>query len=718
MNPSRWGNALRCLLMVVMIQFAMPTTPLFANDDDNYLPGEVVIKLLQAGDLASVAADYQLEPLPLDQFGARPIYRMRILDGVDPQGKAAALAGDGRVQYAEPNFLEETPEGRQRFKWASGGSAGEYAEQWAGAKIGLAAAHGATRGAGVTVAVLDTGIDPNHSAFAGRLVPGYDFVNMDADPSEEGNPDQYLVYGHGTHVAGLVALAAPEAKIMPIRVLDAEGRGNIWVLAEALAYAVDPDGNPATNDGAQVINLSLSTRRPTNLLQEIIKAITCSSDDDDDDRNECLTPTGRGVVVVAAAGNRASDLPEYPAAEGVNGLLAVAASTANDTLATFSNYGGWVQVAAPGEQIIGPVPGENYGVWSGTSMAAPLVAGQAALVRAARPDWDAAAVTNEIIATAAEIGGVVPRRVDAAASLNVVSAHVLTITGTAANDEIQLQVGPTPGEVIVLKAPGVGGGARFADIATLVVASGGGDLDKVAIKAELTSNLSIKLDAGAGGDEVKLETKALSGVVTVRVDLVGASGHNKLEWLVDSAASALALALSVTTATGNDAVLLQVASFAPSERLALQLTANTRAGADKIETILNSAAATVDLAIATKTGTGNDQIKVELNQLAPAQVNTNFNIALDADNDNGHVILKGSTATKVVNGLINGGAHNDTLQLLVEGPATGSSVLDGGSEQDSCTATFGALQNCDGSSQEGMTTGAELYRAYLALVVK
>lgn len=443
MNQIRGRTALRIALTAVIfcvgVIFWMGAVakPLLANDDESYLPGEVVVKLLQTSDLATVAATFQLDPTPLDQFGARPIYRLRILDGADPLAKADTLAKDARIQYAEPNFIEETPEGRQRMRWSSGGSGGEFGEQWAGSKIGLADAHKVTRGAGITVAVLDTGIDLDHTAFTGRLVPGYDYVDMDTEPREEGNYDANLGFGHGTHVAGLVALTAPEAKIMPIRVLDADGRGNIWVLAEALAYAVDPDGNPATNDGAQVINLSLSTRRHTDLLENIIREVTCNSDDDDDDDDDkdedidddddddCPILNGRGAVIVAAAGNRTSDLLEYPAAEGVNGLLAVAATTESDVLADFSNYGGWIHVAAPGEKIMGPVPGNEYGVWNGTSMAAPLVAGQAALLRAVHADWDAAAVTSQIVSKATDIGGPVPRRVHASAALAGAASEVV-----------------------------------------------------------------------------------------------------------------------------------------------------------------------------------------------------------------------------------------------------------------------------------------------------
>ena len=161
-----------------------------------------------------------------------------------------------RVVYAEPNFIGRAPEGVQRVSWPKGEEDDDYQEQWAAGMIRLPEAHTITRGAGITIAVLDTGVDATHPALAGQLVNGYDFVDLDADPSEGGSAEQNLHYGHGTHVAGLVALVAPEAKIMPLRVLDENGSGNIWVLAEALTYAINPDGNLNTADGADVINLS------------------------------------------------------------------------------------------------------------------------------------------------------------------------------------------------------------------------------------------------------------------------------------------------------------------------------------------------------------------------------------------------------------------------------------------------------------------------------
>ena len=203
--------------------------------------------------------------------------------------------------------------------WSVGGDAGGYVAQWAPQMIHLSVAHQINQGTGsngqpIKIAVLDTGVDPTHPALAGHLLPGFDFVDNDNDPTEVGT-QQTGPYGHGTHVAGLIALVAPEAKIIPIRVLDPQGIGNVWVLAEALSYAVDPDGNPSTHDGADVINMSLSTLRQTSLLRSVLSKIC----DDvplpgEDDFPAVGNPN---LVVIAAAGNGGDTTRQYPAAEDV-----------------------------------------------------------------------------------------------------------------------------------------------------------------------------------------------------------------------------------------------------------------------------------------------------------------------------------------------------------------------------------------------------------------
>ena len=273
--------------------------------------------------------------------------------------------------------------------------------------------HRIATGAGVRVAVLDTGVDASHPALAGHLEPGHDFVDGDTDPSESGTRLD-AAFGHGTHVAGIIARIAPAARIVPMRVLDAQGAGDTWVIGEALLRAVDPDGNPATDDGAHVINLSLGSTGRSRLMDSVAHLAQCGvavagdpvTDQSDPgygvDRERCSLSAG--ALMVAAAGNDGSrSLRIYPAAEGAYGLVSVAASRADGRLAEFSNSGRWIDVAAPGDGLTSPVPGGGFGTWSGTSMAAPVVTATAALLRQMAPGLPA----KEIKRCMVRMGGVV-----------------------------------------------------------------------------------------------------------------------------------------------------------------------------------------------------------------------------------------------------------------------------------------------------------------------
>jgi len=394
----------RAFIIVVLLTLIVATMPVRvgAVNSTDYVGNEVLVKLRPLANLLQIVIAYGLDPNigPNDRLGSLPIYRLRIIDGVSPLIKVATLALNPLVAYAEPNYIGQAPESVYGSAWSKGDNDETgYKTQWAPDKVRLPEAHTVSRGAGVTVAVLDTGADLTHRALAGRLVQGFDFVDLDADPSEEGAYGQDAAYGHGTHVAGLVALAAPDAKIMPLRILKPDGTGNSWLLAQAIRYATDYR--------VGVINLSYSVQHRSLLLDDVLSIVTS------------MQP---GAVVAAAAGNSGGTAPEYPAAEDVPGLLAVAASTRSDKLANFSTCGSWVSVAAPGERIVSSVPldsGSAYATWSGTSMAAPLTAGTAALVRAAQPNLRPAEVAQRIIMTSKPIGGSVPHRIDAAAAVGL-----------------------------------------------------------------------------------------------------------------------------------------------------------------------------------------------------------------------------------------------------------------------------------------------------------
>jgi len=168
--------------------------------------------------------------------------------------------------------------------------------------------------------------------------------------------------GHGTMVAGVIAAVAPDAMIMPLRVFDDNGDADDFTIAKAIRWAVD--------HGANVINMSFGTLEDSNTLKAAIKYAS-----------------GKGVVLVASAGNNNTSTPQYPA--GYNDdVMAIAATDLRDVKASFSNFGDVVDAAAPGVNIITPYPGGYYAVVSGTSFSSPMVAAEAAVLLEARRQRD------------------------------------------------------------------------------------------------------------------------------------------------------------------------------------------------------------------------------------------------------------------------------------------------------------------------------------------
>ena len=252
-------------------------------------------------------------------------------------------------------------------------------------RLKLANAQARTRGAGVLVAVLDTGADTAHPVLAGRTLPAWNYVDDTADVSDvpqgvdsDGDGVRDAAVGHGTFVSGLVGLVAPRAQILPARVLNSDGVGNTLAVAEAIVDAV--------RAGADVINLSFGTSEEVD-SKVVAEALRVAENNK--------------VVVVSAAGNTRSMVPHFPASAST--VCGVAALGAGSQLAYFSNRGPWVEVAAPGDQLVGPMPGGGYAVWSGSSMSSALVSGQAALLRALDAEASAGAIIDDIEATAREV---------------------------------------------------------------------------------------------------------------------------------------------------------------------------------------------------------------------------------------------------------------------------------------------------------------------------
>lgn len=238
---------------------------------------------------------------------------------------------------------------------------------WGLDDVKVDAVHHCSTGAGVTVAVIDSGVQADHPDLAGQVVAGPAFLDGGTETPGGGGVDPS---GHGTHVAGTiaaltgngigVAAVAPDATILAVRVLDAEGNGWSTDVAKGINHAVDL--------GVEVINLSLgSTSRSGAIRTAVDRA------------------WDQGVAVVAAAGNTPNcSNPCWPGAEPKT--IAVAAHTPNRQTATFSVNGSWLDVSAPGTGIISTYPtGTGYAASNGTSMASPHVAGLSALMLATDP---------------------------------------------------------------------------------------------------------------------------------------------------------------------------------------------------------------------------------------------------------------------------------------------------------------------------------------------
>jgi subtilisin family serine protease len=302
------------------------------------------------------------------------VYLLTVAES-DAAAALTALRSDSTVEYAEPDRVAE-PAFVPNDPYVSTGS------EWHLAKIQAPAAWDITRGAtNVLIAVLDSGINAAHPDFAGRIVPGFNFVSGTTSIDDD--------FGHGTAVAGTVvatgnnnvgvAGVAFGCSILPVKVVNGSGFAYYSAIADGIHYAVD--------HGAHVINISIAGDSPSITLQEAVDYAWSNN-----------------VVVVAAAGNSANSDPQYPAA--CDHVVAVAATEPDDSLAPFSSYGPFVSLSAPGDNIWTTQRelSHPYGSCRGTSFASPIVAAVAALVASANPALSNDQIVSVILSAADNLG--------------------------------------------------------------------------------------------------------------------------------------------------------------------------------------------------------------------------------------------------------------------------------------------------------------------------
>ncbi len=260
------------------------------------------------------------------------------------------LKNDKEVLFAEPDIKVEADNFNDPM----------FNEQYALKKVDAVNAWAVNQGNQSTViGIIDTGVDLDHPDLKSKLLDGYNAINPGTPPKDDAR--------HGTHVAGIASAIgdnsigisglAPKCKILPIKVLG-NGTGSIATISDGLIWAAD--------HGADVVNMSLGTYTEEKTLGEAVKYAL-----------------GKNVVCVATMGNDNMEKRRFPA--GFPGMIAIGSTDENDKKSTFSNYGDWITVSAPGTNILSTLPTymspNGYGKMSGTSMAAPLVTGLVGLIR-------------------------------------------------------------------------------------------------------------------------------------------------------------------------------------------------------------------------------------------------------------------------------------------------------------------------------------------------
>ncbi|MDH2885327.1 S8 family peptidase [Bacillus cytotoxicus] len=342
---------IKFLLLTVSLVFGCfffhPSSSNAAPSSNEYVPNQIIVKFK---DNTSLSKSQEFHK----SVGAEVVSKDDVL-GFEVvkftkgtvKDKIKMYQNNPNVEYAEPNYYFYA-------FWTPNDP--YFNNQYGLLKIQAPQAWGAQRSdPGVKIAIIDTGVQGNHPDLSSKVIYGYDYVDNDGQ-SDDGN-------GHGTHCAGIagaitnnnigIAGVAPQSSLYAVRVLDNQGSGTLDAVAKGIRESADA--------GAKVISLSLGATNGGTALQQAVQYAW-----------------NKGAVIVAAAGNDGNTRPNYPAY--YSEVIAVASTDQNDQKSYFSNYGSWVDVAAPGSSIYSTYKGSTYRSLSGTSMATPHVAGVAGLL--------------------------------------------------------------------------------------------------------------------------------------------------------------------------------------------------------------------------------------------------------------------------------------------------------------------------------------------------
>lgn len=478
-----------------------------------YVPGRVVVRLRQAPAAMAIplsASQFGQLGAPLEtMLGRHSVLSLKGLSSRLPQWRLLevssatdipALAGrlgrEALVELAEPDYYAQPlaapndPLFAQQWHHRNTGQTGGTA----GADVGSTAAWDVWTGsANVVIAVLDTGIELSHPDLSANIASGgWDFIDNDATP-EDAN-------GHGTHVSGIIAAQGNNfsavsgilwrAKILALKVCGSGGCP-FTAIADALHFAA--------NNGARVINMSLGGPSGSSLLEEAVNDASAA-----------------GCVVVAAAGNSGTESPSYPAF--YSNVIAVSATDHRDVLASFSQRGSWVDISAPGDNILSTYLGGSTALLSGTSMASPMVAGAAGLIFSLQPSLTAAEVRLRLTSSAANIDAQNPGlsgklgagrlQVGAAMALapqilsfSIAPDEAFLNNALLANYQAQLSTGILGGRAVLLdqldRELGLGNTAQFVVTGSSLV-SGSIQIGNLAGRYPLVSSVHLRLEFNHG----------------------------------------------------------------------------------------------------------------------------------------------------------------------------------------------------------------------------
>ena len=321
-----------------------------------HVPGRLLVVPRHGVEAGLVKRTLQLSGARLNR--QIPALQLHVLDVPEESSEAVlqSLQQSGMFQSVERDYYAHTAAAPSITP-----NDPSYINQWHLPKISAPQAWAVNTGAAsVVIAVIDSGVDSTHPDLSPQLAPGWNFLTNAADTTD--------VVGHGTAVAGTVAAASNNntgvagvtwnSRIMPLVVVDSNEYASYSNIAAAIQYAAD--------HGAQIINISIGGTSSSSVLQNAVDYAW-----------------SKNVVIFASAMNNSSSTPNYPAA--CNHVVAVSATDTNDALAGFSNYGSWITLAAPGNNILTTTMGGGYGYWYGTSFSSPIAAGVAALALAVNP---------------------------------------------------------------------------------------------------------------------------------------------------------------------------------------------------------------------------------------------------------------------------------------------------------------------------------------------